>query len=149
VLIPLADARINLFEALQLARIHARSTSMTPAGATRLRGRILATHLASKASARQLYERVNVLLETDKRGSDAGGRPEPSVPSDDVLEIDDEVEAYTADPGALFADQLRQIALAFAQIDQDAITESETDSILDLLDQIYLKATRVGRKGRA
>jgi hypothetical protein len=64
------------------------------------------------------------------------------------VEIDDEVDAYTADPGALFADQLRQVALALSQIDPDSMTETETGAILDLLDQLYLKATRAARRAR-
>jgi len=149
VLAPLADTRINLFEALQLARISAKATDMTPAGASRLRSRVLASHLASHASARQLYERVNALLSpADTRRTE----PTPhAVDSDEYegAEIDDEVDAYAADPGALFADQLRQVALALSQIDADEITESETDAILDLLDQIYLRATKVAKRSQA
>jgi hypothetical protein len=148
VLEPLADARINLFEALQLARIHAKATGMTPAGATRLRGRILSSHITSQASARQLYERVNALLDPDA-GSSAKAHTSRPGDFDEGSEIDDEVEAYTADPGALFADQLRQIALALSQIDADAITEAETGAILDLLDQLYLKATKAAKRSQS
>jgi hypothetical protein len=148
VLEPLADARINLFEALPLARIHANATGMTPAGATRLRGRILSSHITSQASARQLYERVNALLDPDA-GSSAKSHTSRPGDFDDGAEIDDEVEAYTADPGALFADQLRQIALALSQIDADAITEAETGGILDLLDQLYLKATKAAKRSQS
>jgi hypothetical protein len=147
VLAPLADARINLFEALQLARVHAKATGMTPAGATRLRGRILSSHLTSQASARQLYERVNALLDPDGRSTARRTAAGP-VAFDEGAELDDEIEAYTADPGALFADQLRQIALALAQIDSEAISEAETEAILDLLDQLYLKATKAARRSQ-
>jgi hypothetical protein len=148
-LTPLADARINLFEALQLTRIKGSTTGMTPAGAARLRARVLASHLASQASARQLYERVNALLEADAHGSAPAPKPGAPAPEYEGVDIDDEVDAYTADPGALFADQLRQVALALSQIDPDAVTESETSAILDLLDQLYLKATKASRRGRA
>jgi hypothetical protein len=149
VLGPLGDGRINLFEALQLARIKASTTSMTPAGASRLRGRIMASHLASQASARQLYERVNALLNTETRTVHPARTASKPDALDDEIEIDDEVEAYTADPGALFADQVRQVTLALAQIDPDSITENETNTILDLLDQLYLKATRAARKSQS
>lgn len=149
VLAPLADAQINLFEALQLARINAKATDMTPAGAARLRGRVLASHLASHASARQLYERVNVLLSPNERVR--ADSPQSAAPGDeyDGAEIDDEVDAYAADPGALFADQLRQVALALAQVDAEEVSETETSAILDLLDQIYLRATKIARRSKA
>ena len=147
----IADGRINLFEALQLARITPKTTEMSPSGATKLRQRVLAAHVASQGSAKQLYERVNELLGKPRtpqatpsgsaaytRGLEGGGEDE----------IDAEIDAYLSDPGALFADQLRQVAIEMARIDPEQLSEAETSSLFDLLDQLYLRASKLARKTR-
>lgn len=143
----LGDGRINLFEALQLARLTPRATGMSSSGASKLRARILAAHVASHASARQLYERINDLLGRSRgparTRTAAVDVPAPVTEAD---EIDVESEAYLADPGALFADQLRQITIEMARIDSEAITEAETTALFDLLDQLYLRASKVARR---
>lgn len=144
----LGDGRINLFEALQLARLTPKAAGLTASGASKLRSRVLAAHVASHASARQLYERINDLLGRT-RASD-GEVPEeaaaPRAAAPEVEEIDAETEAYLADPGALFADQLRQISIELARIDSDEITDAESSALFDLLDQLYLRASRIARR---
>jgi len=144
----LGDGRINLFEALQLSRITPKSAGLTSPGASKLRSRVLAAHLASQASARQLYERINDLL--DRKAKPAGdARSDEHVStalSDDFEVIDAETEAYLSDPGALFADQLRQISIELARIDSDEITDAESSSLFDLLDQLYLRSSRIARR---
>lgn len=146
----IADGRINLFEALQLARITPKTTGMSVSGATKLRQRVLAAHVASQGSAKQLYERINELLgkprtpQATPSGSAAYTRG--LEPGDD--EIDAETDAYLSDPGALFADQLRQVAIEMARIDPEQLTEAETSSLFDLLDQLYLRASKLARKTR-
>lgn len=143
----LVDGRINLFEALQLARLTPKAAALTPSGAAKLRSRILAAHVASHASARQLYERINDLLERP-RSSEREEVHEAKAPQADAgfEEIDAETEAYLADPGALFADQLRQISIELARIDSDAITDAESSALFDLLDQLYLRSSRIARR---
>ena len=144
------DGRINLFEALQLARITAKSTEMSSSGASKLRARVLAAHVAARGSAKQLYERVNELLGKPRT-------PEPSTRdayrvgmdgAGDDEELDAETDAYLSDPGALFADQLRQIAIEMARIDPEEISEAETTALFDLLDQLYLRASKAARRTR-
>jgi hypothetical protein len=148
----LLDGRINLFEALQLARITTKSTGMSSSGASKLRSRVLAAHVAARGSAKQLYERVNELLgkprtpepgprdaSVYRRGMDGGDEDE---------ELDAETDAYLSDPGALFADQLRQVAIEMARIDPEEITEAESTALFDLLDQLYLRASKVARRTR-
>lgn len=144
------DGRINLFEALQLARITPKSTEMSASSATKLRSRVLAAHVAARGSAKQLYERVNDLLGKPRR-------PEPGPRDASVYtrglegegdEIDAETDAYLSDPGALFADQLRQVAIEMARIDPEEITEAETTALFDLLDQLYLRASKAARRTR-
>lgn len=144
----LGDGRINLFEALQLSRITPKSAGLTSPGASKLRSRVLAAHVASQASARQLYERINDLLDRKaKPASDARSDEYVSTAlSDDFEVIDAETEAYLSDPGALFADQLRQISIELARIDSDAITDAESSSLFDLLDQLYLRSSRIARR---
>ncbi len=145
----LLDGRINLFEALQLARITPKTTTMSASGATKLRARVLAAHVAARGSAKQLYERVNELL----------GKPRTPVPAPsgasvyrshdgDDDELDPETDAYLSDPGALFADQLRQIAIEMARIEPEEITEAETTALFDLLDHLYLRASKIARRTR-
>ena len=47
---------------------------------------------------------------------------------------------------ALFADQLRQISIELARIDSDEITDAESSALFDLLDQLYLRASRIARR---
>jgi hypothetical protein len=147
----LLDGRINLFEALQLARITPKTTGMSSAGATKLRQRVLAAHVAARGSAKQLYERVNELLGKTRVpepvGSGAFYRP-GSYSDDADGEIDPETDAYLSDPGALFADQLRQIAIEMARIDPEEITEAETTQLFDQLDQLYLRTSKIARRTR-
>jgi hypothetical protein len=145
----LLDGRINLFEALQLARITPKTTGMGSAGATKLRQRVLAAHVAARGSAKQLYERVNELLgksRTPEPASTAGFYRPGAYSDDDGL--DPETDAYLADPGALFADQLRQIAIEMARVDPEEITEAETTQLFDLLDQLYLRTSKIARRTR-
>lgn len=147
----LLDGRINLFEALQLARITAKTTSMSSSGASKLRQRVLAAHVASRGSAKQLYERINELLgkpRTPEPAPSAGAFYRPGSYSDDDDGLDPETDAYLTDPGALFSDQLRQIAIELARIDPDDITESETTQLFDLLDQLYLRASKLAKRAR-
>ena len=147
----LGDGRINLFEALQLARITPKATGMSGSGATKLRARVLASHVASHGSAKQLYERINELLGKSKA-------PEPTTGSaafykrgegdGEFEELDAETDAFLSDPSAMFADQLRQIAFEMARIEVEEITEAETDALLDLLDQLYLRASKISRRTR-
>jgi hypothetical protein len=148
----LLDGRINLFEALQLARITPKTTGMSASGASKLRARVLAAHVAARGSAKQLYERVNELLGKPRT-------PEPGPRSSSIYrrgldddgdgeELDAETDAYLSDPGALFADQLRQIAIEMARIDAGEVTEAETTALFDLLDQLYLRASKVARRTR-
>lgn len=143
----LLDERINLFEALQLARITPKTTEMTSSGAAKLRQRVLLAHIASKGSAKQLYERINELL-GKHRGSDGAATKASVFAREDwgEDEIDPETDAYLTDPGALFADQLRQVAIEMAKIDPAEITEAEQTALFDLLDQLYLKVTKVARR---
>ena len=147
----LLDGRINLFEALQLARITPKTTGMSSAGATKLRQRVLAAHVAARGSAKQLYERVNELLGKTRAPEPAGPgafyRP-GSYSDDGDGEIDPETDAYLSDPGALFADQLRQIAIEMARIDPEEITEAETTQLFDQLDQLYLRTSKIARRTR-
>lgn len=144
----LVDGRINLFEALQLARLTPAAAGLTSSGASKLRSRVLAAHVASHASARQLYERINDLLGRSRRPE--AGSPidtaEPAEAASEAEEIDAETDAYLADPGALFADQLRQISIELARIDSDEITDAESSALFDLLDQLYLRASKVARR---
>lgn len=143
----LGDGRINLFEALQLARLTPKSAGLTASGASKLRSRVLAAHVASQASARQLYERINDLLDRTRESTRAESTDSPAAAlTTDIEEIDAETEAYLADPGALFADQLRQISIELARIDSDAITDAESSSLFDLLDQLYLRSSRIARR---
>jgi hypothetical protein len=145
----IADGRINLFEALQLARITAKSTGMGSSGAAKLRQRVLAAHVAGHGSARQLYERINELLgkpRTPQATPAASVYTQGLEPGDD--EIDAETDAYLSDPGALFSDQLRQIAIELARIDAELLNEAETTSLFDLLDSLYLRASKLARKTR-
>lgn len=146
----IGDGRINLFEALQLARISAKSTGMSGSGAAKLRTRVLGAHVASQGSAKQLYERVNELL-GKPRVPESGGHETSYYnrglePGEE--ELDAETDAYLTDPGALFSDQLRQIAIEMARIDVGEITEAETSALFDLLDQLYLRASKIARRTR-
>jgi len=109
--------------------------------------------VASRGSAKQLYERVNDLLGKPRTPTpsarDASVYGGMSVASGDAdEELDAETDAYLSDPGALFADQLRQVAIEMARIDPEAITEAESTALFDLLDQLYLRATKVARRTR-
>lgn len=146
----LQDGRLNLFEALQLARITSKATGMTSSGAAKLRARVLTAHVAGRGSARQLYERINELLgkprSSQSSGPDRSAYTRPVGDGDE--ELDAETDAYLSDPGALFADQLRQIAIEMARIEPDEVTEAETTALFDLLDQLYLRASRISRRTR-
>jgi len=146
----LIDGRINLFEALQLARITPKTTGMSASGATKLRARVLAAHVAARGSAKQLYERVNELLgkpRTPVQPPSGTGFYHRGADGDDE-ELDPETDAYLTDPGALFADQLRQIAIEMARIEPEEVTEAETTALFDLLDQLYLRASKIARRTR-
>lgn len=146
----IGDGRINLFEALQLARITPKTTGMTSSGASKLRQRVLAAHVASHGSAKQLYERINELLgkprTPDAAPSAAAAYSRGLEPGEE--ELDAETDAYLSDPGALFSDQLRQVAIEMARIDPEQLSEGETGALFDLLDQLYLKASKLARKSR-
>jgi hypothetical protein len=141
------DGRINLFEALQLARIKPSTTGLSSSGAARLRSRALAAHITGQGSARQLYERVSSLLTTkDDKARTSADRSATPDDAYDGADVDAEVEAYIADPGALFADQLRQVSMALAQLDASSIGDDDVTAILDLLDQLYLRVVRAARR---
>jgi hypothetical protein len=157
ILSSLGKGHINLFEALQLARIKAKKGDFDEAGAARLRARVLEAHLAARGSARQLYERIDALLGTKIHGPRAGGGlavrggafvERADGETEDVDEIDSLTEAYLAQPGALFADQLRQVTFALSHLEAADVSEADTTAILDLLDQLYLRATRAARRAR-
>jgi hypothetical protein len=153
VLAPLRENVINLFEALQLARVKP-SRELSPSAAAGLRRRILQAHLAANGSARQLYERIDVLLKPEPATRASLPHPVGFTGGADALDddspsaVDDLAEAYLADPGALFADQLRQVTLALAELEGESIDEADATAILDLLDQVYLRATRAARRAR-
>ena len=157
VLAALSDGRINLFEALQLARITPAATGLSDTAAAGLRGRILAAHLSGKGSARQLYERVSALLGRESEGAASAQRAAPAA-AGHTSGLPDEAEwagpadglpeAYPLEPGALFTDQLRQVSAALAALDPEAVSEADSAAILDLLDQLYLQVTRAARRAR-
>lgn len=144
VLAPLERGQINLFEALQLSRIRPPAPPVSEREAGDLRARVLSAHLAERASARQLAERVDALLGRERTPPVPPPReraePDPGDPT---------VDEFLADPGALFADQLRQVAAALSQVDPAVLSEAEVDELLDLLDQLYLRTLKASRKGRA
>ncbi|HQR40016.1 MAG TPA: hypothetical protein PLF26_16650 [Blastocatellia bacterium] len=146
----LQDGRLNLFEALQLARITSKTTGMTSSGAAKLRARVLAAHVAGRGSARQLYERINELLGKPRTSqASAPDRSAYARPGDDEDDdLDAETDAYLSDPGAMFADQLRQVAIEMARIEPEQITEAESTALFDLLDQLYLRASKISRRTR-
>ena len=137
----LESGKINLFEALQLARIRPETAETTAREAAQLRAKILQTHLVEHASARQLSERIDTMLGRTAVAPQVRRRE----PEEDDEPIDEGIDQYISDPSALFADQLRQVAAALSELDPDAIPEDEITAILDLLDKLYLHAIKAGK----
>jgi len=138
----LADGRINLFEAEQLARLNSDQLGVTPAEAKRRRVEVLKAHLATQASGAKLRARVNELLGIGA----AASLPYPAPASGDSRESSFEELLSDYDPSHLFYDQLKQLSLALKEVRPEELTDELLDEILDLGDRVLNAITRVKRR---
>jgi hypothetical protein len=134
VLEALEKGQLNLFEALQLSRVRGDSMGVAEAEAVRLRRRLLRAHLAEQGSTRRMYERIDEVLGVSRR-SGAGDR---------LLVAGDEETDELA--GGLFGEQLRAIAAELDGLEPELLTEAESASLLEHLDELYLKVSRIARR---
>lgn len=129
----LAEGKINLLEAAQLARLTPENLGGDAHEARRLRQETLLLHTRLSASQADLRRRVTALIK----------------PFNDDLEFADQAadEMIEAGDGRhLFYEQLKQIHAALKTVRPDEITETDLDDILDQSDRLLGIIHRIQRK---
>ncbi len=128
----LISGEINLFEAAQLARIHAKRLGVSAAEARHRREGVLQAHLLLRGSGVQLRNRINELLGcalgsvSDSRNNSGWG----FMVVDELLEID------PYDSRHLFWEELRRIAFAIHHITPDEVNDKVLEELLPIMDKL-------------
>ncbi|MFN2598375.1 MAG: hypothetical protein ABR563_14435 [Pyrinomonadaceae bacterium] len=137
----LRDDEINLFEAEQLARVTDTQLGITPAEARRMRAKILAAHLQTRASGERLRRRVNELLRAKATVEDASTKPD-----NQAQELEDLEDFDPYDPTHLFWDQIKQLGFAFREIRREDVTDEEVEELLKASESVMAIVARIQRR---
>lgn len=139
----LADGRINLQEAAQLARLTPQRLGCSAAEARRTRAEILQAHLTVQGSQTRLRSRVKEMLgEANAAQVSSEGVAEVVMKVDELLEVD------PADTRHLFFEEMKRLFFAMREIEADDLDEEILDDFLHAVDQVSNVLTRIEKKRR-
>jgi hypothetical protein len=139
----LADGRINLQEAAQLARLTEERLGCTPAGARRTRAEILQAHLAVQGSQTRLRARVKEML-----GEVSSVRVSSEGVAEVVMKVDELLEVDPGDTRHLFFEEMKRIFFAMREIEAEDLDEEMLDDFLRAVDQVSNVLSRIEKNRR-
>jgi hypothetical protein len=139
----LADGRLNLQEAAQLARLNKERLCCSSAEARRTRAEILRAHLTVQGSQTRLRERVKETLgESSSARVSSEGVAEVVMKADELLEVD------PGDTRHLFFEEMKRIFFAMREIEAEDLDEDILDDFLRAVDQVSNVLYRIEKNRR-
>ncbi|HEX6624866.1 MAG TPA: hypothetical protein VF064_14235 [Pyrinomonadaceae bacterium] len=139
----LADGRINLQEAAQLARLTGESLGCSAAEARRTRAEILQAHLTVQGSQTRLRSRVKEML-----GEASAAQVSSEGVAEVVLKVDELLEVDPADTRHLFFEEMKRLFFAMREIEADDLNEEILNDFLHAVDQVSNVLSRIEKKRR-
>jgi hypothetical protein len=139
----LADGRVNLQEAAQLARLTPERLGSTPAAALRTRGEILGAHVAVHGSQTRLRTRVREMLGESVGLDIPGGLASIASMVDELLDVD------SSDARHMFWEEMKRLFFAMREVEPEDLDDETLDDFLKAVDQVSNVLQRIEKKRRA
>lgn len=137
----LSDGRLNLQEAVQLARLTSGRLACTEAEARLTRRELLQSHVAVQGSQTRLRARVKELLgEFAAFPSSSEGMVAAVAKADELLEVD------PGDSRHMFWEEMKRLFYAMKEIEPEDLDEETMDDFLAAMDGVSNVLVRVDRR---
>lgn len=137
----LAEGRVNLQEAAQLARLTAGRLACTEAEARRTRRELLQSHVAVQGSQTRLRARVKELLgEVSPSPVASEGMAAAVAKADELLEVD------PGDSRHMFWEEMKRLFYAMKEIEPEDLDEETMDDFLAAMDGVSNVLVRIERR---
>jgi hypothetical protein len=134
----LAEGRVNLSEAAQLARLTAEHLGCTPAEARQSRHEVLRAHLAVQGSQTRLRARVKEML-GESKANEVSSEAMATVlaKADELLEVD------PSDSRHVFWEEMKRIFFAMREIEPEDLNEGVLSQLMNAVDELSNALNRV------
>jgi hypothetical protein len=126
----LVSGRLNLQEAVQLARLSPERLGCSAQAAREQREELLCSHLAVQGSQTRLRERVKELLGESKRPEISEGLASVVVKVDELLEVD------PSDVRHMFWEEMKRLFFAMREIEPEDLDEEIMEEFLEAIDWV-------------
>ena len=139
----LADGRVNLQEATQVARLTPERLGCVPAEARRMRRELLQSHVAVQGSQTQLRTRVRELLGESVEPDISGGLGSVVSMVDELLGVN------PSDSRHMFWEEMKRLFFAMREIQPEDLDDEMMEDFLKAMDGVSNVLQRIEKKRRA